>query len=333
MARPHRANRFRASALRHKFRKSPPVRAGSPLRAGGSRSSSLEPNRTYCLNDTARQLRARITFISSSSIRPSQRSTTPSRSSSACFSTASSGRYCASAFTSSWSGMVGGMWTSAPAPSMTGPTSASRRCRASCSARRSSWSSGSSSASTRARRYAQLVILRQDAEPLDAVEHDVRSSVFELLGMRDQSGAPDLVDGRLALVFRLVAGLQQDHPDQPVAIQSGREHLPVPRLEDPQRQAHVREQDNVWKGEQREVEGEHGSYRASCRMLDAGCSTLILMRPPVAIVTIERSHSTSGIRHPHPSSGIRHPQSVSERSASSCPRNPSTHTARACGVS
>ena len=217
------------------------------------------------------------------------------------------------------------MWTSAPAPSMTGPTSASRRCRASCSARAVFLVQRIQQRLDTCPPIRALVILRQDAEPLDAVEHDVRSPVFELLGVRDESGAPDLVDGGFALVCRLVAGLQQDHPDQPVAIQRGREHLPVPRLEDLQRQAHVREQDDVGKGKRGRSTGSIEVTAASCRMTD---DRMLARSIGCGRMCGDASHCS--IRHPHPASVHPH---VSERSASSCPRNPSARTAPACAAS
>ena len=90
-----------------------------------------------------------------------------------------------------------------------------------------------------------------DAEPFEPAQHDVEPAVVERLGVRDDSGAPDRENRRPPLVVGFVSGLQQHHPDDPVAAERIADHRAIPRLENVQRQEHVREENDVREREER----------------------------------------------------------------------------------
>ena len=84
----------------------------------------------------------------------------------------------------------------------------------------------------------------------------------ERLGVGDDAGASDGEHRRPPLVVRLVSRLQQHHPDDPVARERVAHHRPVARLEDVQRQKHVREEDDVRQWEERDGGREHGKVKS-----------------------------------------------------------------------
>ena len=88
---------------------------------------------------------------------------------------------------------------------------------------------------------AARVIFLEDPEPLEAAQHDVVAAVGQPLDVRDDAAAADRIDRRPSLVVVLPARPQQHHADHPVAGERVGHHLPVPRLEDVQRQKDVRE--------------------------------------------------------------------------------------------
>ena len=83
------------------------------------------------------------------------------------------------------------------------------------------------------------------AEALHALQDDVEAAIGQAFGMGDEPDAAHRVDGRPALVFRLESGLEQRHPDHPVARQGVFRHRAIARLEDVERQEHAREEDDV----------------------------------------------------------------------------------------
>src|SRR4029453_15159193 len=93
------------------------------------------------------------------------------------------------------------------------------------------------------------------------------AAVIQALDVGNDPAAPNRIDGRAALVAPLPLRLEQHHPDQPVALQSVRDHLAIPRLEDVQREEDVRKQHNVREREKREQIEHTGS--AKCKMLNA----------------------------------------------------------------
>ena len=82
--------------------------------------------------------------------------------------------------------------------------------------------------------------------------------------MGDHAGAADRVDRRPPVVIRLPAGPQQHHPDDPIAAQRLRHHLPVARLEDVQRQEDVGKEHHVRQRENRDGGRQHDD--CDCRL-------------------------------------------------------------------
>ena len=175
-------------------------------------------------------------------------------------------RYCASALTRSSSGIAGGNFGSAPPRSIAAASSASSRWRC----WRSSCASGSPIVSGSGVDVREPVrpagVLAGDAELLDAAQHDVVAAVGERLGVGDHAGAADREDRRPALVVRLVARLQQHHADDAIALQRVGHHRAVARLEDVQRQEHVRET------ARRSAAGRSGSWAAAWNQRVSGWS-------------------------------------------------------------
>ena len=93
-------------------------------------------------------------------------------------------------------------------------------------------------------------ILLDDPEPFDAPEHDVVPAVLQPLGVRDDAAAANRIHRRLPLVIALPAGFQKHHAEHSIAGERVPDHLAIARLEDMERQEHVRKKDDVGKREE-----------------------------------------------------------------------------------
>ncbi len=71
--------------------------------------------------------------------------------------------------------------------------------------------------------------------PLQSLQEDVEAAVQQSLDADQSSDAPDLKDGRVAVILVLPAFLQEGHPDTLPPRAGVGHHLAVPRLEDMQR--------------------------------------------------------------------------------------------------
>src|ERR1051325_9691515 len=85
------------------------------------------------------------------------------------------------------------------------------------------------------------LIFRRHPELLDAAQDDVVAAFAERLRVGDDAGAADVENRRPTLVVRFIAGAEQHHADDAIALQRIRRHRAIARLEDVQRK------EDVWK--------------------------------------------------------------------------------------
>jgi hypothetical protein len=110
---------------------------------------------------------------------------------------------------------------------------------------------------------AAMVILLPHAELLEPAQHEVVAAIAGPVRVSDEPGAADLVDVRPPFVVPLPPRPQQHHSDNPIAIERVRHHVAVPRLEDVQRQAHIRKQHHIGQRKQRQGGGKHAPFQCT----------------------------------------------------------------------
>ena len=94
------------------------------------------------------------------------------------------------------------------------------------------------------------IVFRDDPEPFDAAQNHVVAAVRQALDVGHHAAAADRVHRRASLVLALPARPQQHHPNHAIAGFPVRDHFAISRLEDMQRQKHVRKEDDVRKGKE-----------------------------------------------------------------------------------
>ncbi len=192
-------------------------------------------------------------FISSSSTSDSARLRRQLRSSSACFSSGSRSRYCASAFTRSASFIA-----AVPPDRRSDPLDRLHEERFELRPllpQHLPVVRGELALDQRfddAAPVAPGVVFLQHAESLHAAQDHVVAAVAQALEMRDDPAAADRIHRRAPFVVVLPARFEQHHADHVIAAQRVSHHVAIALLEDMQRQKDIREEDDARQRKQRE---------------------------------------------------------------------------------